>query len=105
VNGGHDVVDTALAARVTALEDELAELRSRLGAGSGRPASPFLSSHVVIEDDVRLADGVRVVAADADHRVVLMRGSALYRGTEVMGPFRLGRRSFVNRGGFIQAGS
>lgn len=100
-----DGADTELRERVAALESEVAELRSRVEASAqSRVAVHPVSPHVVIEDGVQVAPGVRIVAADEAHRVELLKGSALYRETEVMGPFRLGRRSFVNRGGFVQGG-
>ncbi|WP_052748459.1 hypothetical protein [Cellulomonas sp. FA1] len=96
-------MDAGLVARVAALEAELAVLRRRVEASAPDrtvPASPY----VLFEEGVQVAPDVRIVAADEAHRVELLKGSALYRETEVMGPFRLGRRSFVNRGGFVQGG-
>jgi len=53
--------------------------------------------------DVRIHAGVRFMAPTPKHRITLSNNSQVFRDSEIIGPFFLGKRSFINRGGFVQA--
>lgn len=84
-----------------ALRDEVDELRKTARPEATTPETlqqPFVS----MGERAYIAPGVTIRAGDPDHQVVLLAASYVYRDTEITGPMTLGKRSFINRGGFVQ---
>ncbi|MCU1568611.1 MAG: acetyltransferase (isoleucine patch superfamily)-like protein [Pseudarthrobacter sp.] len=84
------------------LREEVRELRRAARPEAVTPATlqyPF----VTMGERSSIAAGVTITASSADRQVVLREGSAVYRDTEIIGPVTLGKRSFINKGGFVQA--
>jgi serine acetyltransferase len=85
---------------VQALRAELETLRRAIQPAIITPDTlrqPF----VTMGERTSIAPGV-TIRAGADRQVVLLAGANVYRDTEINGPMTLGKRSFINKGGFVQ---
>jgi acetyltransferase-like isoleucine patch superfamily enzyme len=87
---------------VAELHREVQFLREASGVAAAT-AEAAVTPFVTIEDGAEVAPGVRLIASREEHRVTLLKGAKIYPGSEIIGPVTIGRRSFINRGGFVQA--
>lgn len=84
--------------------ESISHLTTRLNSLSIREfRRPETNPWVEIAEGVVIDASVNIMAPDHEHRVILKQASALYRDTEIRGPFVLGKRSFINRGGYVQS--
>nr|WP_246168615.1 DapH/DapD/GlmU-related protein [Arthrobacter luteolus] len=83
--------------------EALREITARIDLlESKRTGLHHMNPNIEIAEDAAIDPTVTIMAPDSRRKVVLLKASALYRDTEIRGPFTLGKRSFINRGGFIQ---
>lgn len=94
--------DQALAQEVQALRAEVDLLRKAIVRAPITPET-LAQPHIIMREASKMAAGVTIMAPSPKHQVVLEAGASVYRDTEIIGPVTLGRRSFINRGGFVQA--
>lgn len=81
------------------LEKKIAALEQL--AFPGRPShSP--SMHVVLGEGAKIVESANIVAPSLRHQVQIHAGAVVNRDCEVIGPVTLGKRSFINKGGFVQ---
>lgn len=61
-----------------------------------------LGVHVILGEGARVVDSVSIIAPSDKHQVHIHDGAVINRDCEIIGPVTLGKRSFINRGGFVQ---
>ncbi|MHA7221470.1 acyltransferase [Arthrobacter sp. RHLT1-20] len=87
------------AQRVHVLEEKIVVLEQRC---IPEPTSPPPSLHVVLGEGARIVESAIVVAPSVNHQVQVHAGAVINRDCEIIGPVTLGKRSFINKGGFVQ---
>jgi acetyltransferase-like isoleucine patch superfamily enzyme len=83
---------------IQALERRIAVLEQRALMEKERHPEP----HIVLGEGARIVDTARIIAPSSDHEVKIHAGAVVNRDCEIIGPVTLGKRSFINRGGFVQ---
>lgn len=61
-----------------------------------------LSMHVFLGEGARIVESANIVAPSVEQQVHIHAGAVVNRDCEIMGPVTLGKRSFINKGGFVQ---
>ncbi|MGM7680230.1 acyltransferase [Microbacterium sp. A94] len=89
---------------IESLRHELDALRAvveRLASKVAQADSAAL--HVSRGKNVKIATGVRLMAASESRKISLGDGVSIYRGTEILGPVTVGWGTFINRDVYIRA--
>lgn len=84
---------------VASLRNEVLDLREALARLIGDPTD---NPHVIMGDRARVVPSAVLIAPSANHQIHLLAGSVVNRDCEISGPTTLGKRSFINKGGFVQ---
>ncbi|QOI62385.1 hypothetical protein IG195_12470 [Arthrobacter sp. TES] len=84
------------------LESLRAEIRDLRQVIARLVSSPTENPHVLLETGARVVPSAVLLAPGPNHQIRLLAGSVVNRDCEINGPMTLGKRSFINKGGFVQ---
>jgi acetyltransferase-like isoleucine patch superfamily enzyme len=59
-------------------------------------------ANVILGEGARIVDSASIIAPSANQQVEIHAGAVVNRDCEIIGPVTFGKRSFINKGGFVQ---